>query len=248
MNNPSTAISAESQGSPGPFYGRAVPGRGERLIIGVAGGTGSGKTTVARKLRQSFPPNVVQLIPQDSYYRDQTHIPFEERLKTNYDHPLAFDNDLLIEHLDALMQGEAVEQPVYSFITHTRAQETRRLMPSQILVVEGILVLEDARLRERMDIKIYVQTDADVRFVRRLRRDLVERGRSVDAVIEQYLGVVRPMHMQFIEPTKRYADVIVPEGGDNVVAIDLLCSKIHSILEHPETRQPSSMPAGTGME
>ncbi len=232
-----------------PLYNTAIPSRAGKLIIGVAGGTGSGKTTVARKLRESFPANVVQLIPQDSYYRDQSHIDYEERLKTNYDHPLAFDNDLLIDHLDALMRNESVEQPVYSFITHTRASETRRLLPSQILVVEGILVLEDARLRDRMDIKIYVQTDADVRFVRRLRRDLIERGRSVDAVIDQYLAVVRPMHMQFIEPTKRYADVIVPEGGSNVVAIDLLCSKIHSILEHPGERLSSPFPVvGTDME
>lgn len=198
----------------------------------MAGGTGSGKTTVARKLKESFPAHVVKVIPQDSYYRDQSHLSFEERLQTNYDHPLAFDNDLLIEHLDLLMRDQAVEQPVYSFITHTRAHETRRVEPSQILVVEGILVLEDARLRERMDIKVYVQTDADVRFVRRLQRDLHERGRSIDSVVEQYLTVVRPMHMQFIEPTKRYADVIIPEGGSNVVAIDLLCSKIHSILDH----------------
>ncbi len=223
-----------------PLYNTTIPNRAGKLIIGVAGGTGSGKTTVARKLRESFPPNVVQLIPQDSYYRDQSHIDFEERLK---------NNDLLIDHLDALMRNESVEQPVYSFITHTRASETRRLLPSQILVVEGILVLEDARLRDRMDIKIYVQTDADVRFVRRLRRDLIERGRSVDAVIDQYLAVVRPMHMQFIEPTKRYADVIVPEGGSNVVAIDLLCSKIHSILEHPGERLSSPFPVvGTDME
>lgn len=222
------------------------PERGGKLIIGVAGGTGSGKTTVARKLKESFPPHVVQLIPQDSYYRDQSHMDFEERLKTNYDHPLAFDNDLLIQHLDALMQDRPVEQPVYSFITHTRASETRRLDPCQIVVVEGILVLEDSRLRERMDIKIYVQTDADVRFVRRLRRDLIERGRSVDAVIDQYLAVVRPMHMQFIEPTKRYADVIIPEGGSNVVAIDLLCSKIHSILEHPGQKLETPFPVVGG--
>lgn len=231
---PSSATSAE---------GAPVPQTGRKLIIGVAGGTGSGKTTVARKMQESFPPHVVQLIPQDSYYRDQSHLSYEERLTTNYDHPLAFDNDLLIQHLDDLKADRPVEQPVYSFITHTRASETRRVLPCQILIVEGILVLEDERLRDRMDIKIYVQTDADVRFIRRLRRDLIERGRSVDSVIEQYLGVVRPMHMQFTEPTKRYADVIVPEGGSNLVAIDILCSKIHSIVEGTGTRW-SPLPFG----
>ncbi|MEW6278675.1 MAG: uridine kinase [Candidatus Eremiobacterota bacterium] len=205
---------------------------GPCLVIGVAGGTGSGKTTVARKLLEAFPDRV-QLIPQDAYYRDQGHLEFEARLATNYDHPLAFDNDLLVAHLDELSHGRPVEQPVYSFITHTRMSETLTVRPSEILVVEGILALEDPRLRERMHIRVFVDTDADVRFIRRLRRDIVERARSVDSVIEQYLGQVRPMHLQFVEPTKRYADVILPEGGSNEVAIDLLAVKIRSILASP---------------
>ncbi len=203
---------------------------GKPLVIGLAGGTGSGKTTVARKLQDTF-PDQLQLIPQDAYYRDQAHLELEKRRSTNYDHPLAFDNDLLIEHLDALIAGRPVDQPVYSFITHTRMSEVIPVQPAAILLVEGILVLEEPRLRERMDIKVFVQTDADVRFIRRLRRDIVERGRSVDSVIEQYLGQVRPMHLQFVESTKRYADIIVPEGGSNEVAIDLLMVKIRSAID-----------------
>lgn len=238
MSEPSSESSADGGQAPVAHGGPSGP----KLIIGVAGGTGSGKTTVARRLQESFPSQVLQVIPQDAYYRDQSHLSFEERLATNYDHPLAFDNDLLIQHLDLLRGGVLVQQPVYSFITHNRAEESRPVRPSQILVVEGILVLEDARLRARMDVKVFVQTDADVRFVRRLRRDLVERGRSIDSVIEQYLGVVRPMHEQFIEPTKRYADVILPEGGSNEVAIDLLCAKVHSILAG---RSPAGPPSPT---
>ena len=200
------------------------------LIIGVAGGTGSGKTTVARKLKESYPPHCVQVIAQDSYYKDQSHIPLEERHKTNYDHPNAYDNELLIEHLDALRRGESVDQPVYSFITHTRVAETRKVSPAHILVVEGILALEDARLRERMDVKIFVQTDADVRFIRRLKRDILERGRALNDVIEQYQKVVRPMHLQFTEPSKRYADIIIPEGGSNVVAIEMVRAWIDNVL------------------
>lgn len=200
------------------------------LIIGVAGGTGSGKTTVARKLKESYPPHCVQVIAQDSYYKDQSHIPLEERHKTNYDHPNAYDNELLIAHLDALRRGESVEQPVYSFITHTRVAETKTVNPAHILVVEGILALEDARLRERMDVKIFVQTDADVRFIRRLKRDILERGRALNDVIEQYQKVVRPMHLQFTEPSKRYADIIIPEGGSNVVAIEMVRAWIDNML------------------
>lgn len=172
----------------------------------------------------------VRLIPQDAYYKDQSHLEFDTRVKTNYDHPLAFDNDLLLQHLEALVAGRTVEQPVYNFVTHTRAPETVRVEPAPIVMVEGIMVLEDQRLRSLMDIKIYVDTDADERFIRRLRRDLLERGRSVDSVIDQYLTSVRPMHLQFVEPTKRYADVIIPEGGANRVAIDLLATKIQAVL------------------
>ena len=214
-----------------------LKGRGARLIIGIAGGTGTGKTTVARKLKESYPPHLVQVIAQDSYYKDQSDIPFEDRPKTNYDHPDAYDNDLLIAHLDALRRGEEVNQPVYSFITHTRCKETKVLTPSHILIVEGILALADARLRERMDVKIFVQTDADVRFIRRLRRDIMERGRSLNDVIEQYQKVVRPMHMLYTEPTKRYADIIIPEGGSNAVAIGMVRSWIGQVIERASQGQ-----------
>ncbi len=200
------------------------------LILGVAGGTGSGKTSVARALVETFKDYKVPLIPQDAYYKDQAHLTAKERAEINYDHPLAFDNELLVRHLDELVAGRAIEQPVYNFVTHTRAHESVTVHPAPIVLVEGILVLEDERLRERMDIKIYVDTDADERFIRRLKRDMIERGRSLDSVIDQYLGSVRPMHLQFVEPTKRYADVILPQGGTNLVAIDLLASKIRSIL------------------
>ena len=200
------------------------------FVVGVAGGTGSGKTTVARKLLDEFKDQPVCLIPQDAYYRDLAGVPLEERAKVNYDHPLAFDNDLLAQHLDQLIAGNSVQQPIYNYHTHSRSEDTITVSPAAIVLVEGILVLEDQKLRDRMNIKVYVDTDADERFIRRLKRDLIERGRSIDSVIEQYLGSVRPMHLQFIEPTKRYADVIVTEGGANHVAIDLLASKIRAIL------------------
>ena len=201
------------------------------FVVGVAGGTGSGKTTVARKLVEEFKDQPVRLIPQDAYYKDLKGLPLEQRAQVNYDHPFAFDNELLALHLDELIAGKPVEQPIYNYHTHSRSDDTITVEPATIILVEGILVLEDERLRQRMDIKVYVDTDADERFIRRLRRDLVERGRSIDSVIDQYLGSVRPMHLQFIEPTKRYADVILPEGGANHVAIDLLASKIRAILE-----------------
>ena len=200
------------------------------FVVGVAGGTGSGKTTVARKLVDEFKDQPVRLIPQDAYYKDLKGLPLEERAQVNYDHPLAFDNELLVAHLDNLIAGKSIEQPIYNYHTHSRSEDTITVEPAAIVLVEGILVLEDERLRQRMNIKVYVDTDADERFIRRLRRDLIERGRSIDSVIDQYLGSVRPMHLQFIEPPKRYADVIVPEGGANHVAIDLLASKIRTIL------------------
>ncbi|HXE72272.1 MAG TPA: uridine kinase [Candidatus Nitrosotenuis sp.] len=220
-----------------PSGATSANGQTPRLVIGLAGGTGSGKTTVARKLQEIFPGHQLQVIPQDAYYKDQSHLTFEERLKTNYDHPDAFDNDLLARHLDLLLAGQSVPQPVYSFITHTRTPETVLVHPAQILVVEGILVLADARLRRRMDIKVFVDTDPDVRILRRLVRDIAERGRTVESVIDQYLSVVRPMHLQFVEPTRRHADVIIPEGGGNDVAVDLLVVKIRSILHQAEVKR-----------
>jgi uridine kinase len=201
------------------------------VVIGVAGGSGSGKTSVTKAIIDSFKGHSILMIEQDYYYKDQSHLPMEERLKTNYDHPLAFDNDLLIEHIEKLLRFEAIEKPVYDYAIHTRSNEIIKVEPKDVIILEGILILEDERLRNLMDMKLYVDTDADLRIIRRLLRDIKERGRSMDSVIEQYVNVVRPMHNQFIEPTKRYADIIIPEGGHNHVAIDLMVTKIQTILE-----------------
>jgi uridine kinase len=201
------------------------------VIIGIAGGSASGKTSIAKRLKKAFESsNSVYIIRQDDYYSDQSHMPFEQRLLTNYDHPFAFDNDLLVEHLDKLTNRLSVEKPTYDFINHTRSNEIELVEPSDVIVLEGLFVLEDARIRQRLDIKIYVDTPADIRFIRRLVRDVRDRGRTLDSVVHQYTTTVRLMHEQFIEPTKRYADVIVPEGGKNEVAIDLLTTKISSII------------------
>lgn len=201
------------------------------VVIGVAGGSGSGKTSVTRAIFESFKGHSILMIEQDYYYKDQSGLPFEERLKTNYDHPLAFDNDLLIEHLQKLLRREPVEKPVYDYALHTRSKEVIHVEPKDVIILEGILILEDERLRNLMDIKLFVDTDADIRILRRLQRDIQERGRTVESVIDQYVNVVRPMHNQFVEPTKRYADIIIPEGGHNYVAIDLMVTKIQTILE-----------------
>ncbi|TWT09062.1 uridine kinase [Planomicrobium sp. CPCC 101079] len=201
------------------------------VVIGIAGGSGSGKTSVTNSIYEVFKENSVVVIEQDYYYKDQSHLAFEERLKTNYDHPLAFDTDLLIEHINSLLERKPIEKPVYNYALHTRSEETVGIEPKDVIILEGILVLDDIRLRELMDIKLFVDTDADLRIIRRLLRDINERGRTIDSVIDQYLKVVRPMHNQFIEPTKRYADVIIPEGGQNQVAIDLMVTKIKTILE-----------------
>ncbi len=204
---------------------------GNTVIVGVAGGSGSGKTTVARRLAEVVDADRVVLLAQDAYYKDQSHLSFEERCKLNYDHPLSFDNELLVDHLKLLREGKGIQVPVYDYENHARSKETLEVAPKILVVVEGILVLEDANLRDMMDIKIYVDTDADERFIRRLKRDIVERGRSLDSVVEQYLGQVRPMHQQFVEPTKKYADLILPLGGDNTVAIDVLSTKMLAIME-----------------
>ncbi|MCD7033007.1 uridine kinase [Metabacillus sp. GX 13764] len=201
------------------------------VVIGVAGGSGSGKTSVTKAIYEHFKGHSIMMLEQDYYYKDQSHLPFEERLNTNYDHPLAFDNELLIEHLIKLLQYEAIEKPVYDYKIHTRASEVIPTEPKDVIILEGILILEDERLRDLMDIKLFVDTDADLRIIRRMLRDIKERGRSIDSVIEQYVSVVRPMHNQFIEPTKRYADIIIPEGGQNHVAIDIMVTKIQTILE-----------------
>ncbi|WP_144511161.1 uridine kinase [Bacillus sp. FJAT-22090] len=201
------------------------------LIIGITGGSGSGKTSVTNAISDVFKDHSVVVIEQDYYYKDQSHLKFEERLNTNYDHPLAFDNDLLIQHINDLLNNKAVEKPVYDYAQHTRSSETITIEPKDVIILEGILVLEDERLRNLMNIKLFVDTDSDLRIIRRILRDIHERGRTVESVVEQYLSVVRPMHNQFIEPTKKYADVIIPEGGQNEVAIDLMVTKIKTILE-----------------
>ncbi|QDP40690.1 uridine kinase [Radiobacillus deserti] len=200
------------------------------VVIGVAGGTGSGKTSITRSISQRFADKTILVIEQDYYYKDQSHLPFEERLRTNYDHPLAFDNDLLIQHVNDLLNHKSIEKPVYDYALHTRSNETVEVEPKDVIILEGILILEDPRLLELMDIKVFVDTDADVRIIRRLLRDIKERGRTIDSVIDQYINVVRPMHLQFVEPTKRYADIIIPEGGQNHVAIDIMATKIQTIL------------------
>lgn len=202
------------------------------IIIGVTGGSGSGKTSVSRAIFNNFPDHSIMMLEQDSYYKDQSHLSFEERLNTNYDHPFAFDNDLLIQHVGDLLNYKAIEKPVYDYVAHTRSQATIIQEPKEVIVLEGILILEDERLRDLMDIKVYVDTDDDIRIIRRIKRDMEERGRTLDSVIEQYLTVVKPMYHQFIEPTKRYADIIVPEGGENHVAIDLITTKVASFLNH----------------
>lgn len=201
------------------------------LIIGITGGSGSGKTSVTNAISDVFKDHSVVVIEQDYYYKDQSHLQFEERLNTNYDHPFAFDNDLLIEHLQDLLNKKSVQKPVYDYAEHTRAKETVTIEPKDVIILEGILVLEDKRLRDLMDIKLFVDTDGDIRIIRRILRDIQQRGRTIDSVVEQYLSVVRPMHNQFIEPTKKYADIIIPEGGQNEVAIDLMVTKIKTILE-----------------
>jgi len=200
------------------------------IVIGVTGGSGSGKTSVSRAIFNHFPNHSIMMLEQDSYYKDQSHLSFEERLTTNYDHPFAFDTDLLIEHLQQLINYQTIEKPVYDYVAHTRSSDIIIQEPKEVIILEGILILEDSRLRELMDIKLYVDTDDDIRIIRRIKRDMEERGRTLDSVIEQYLTVVKPMYHQFIEPTKRYADVIVPEGGENHVAIDLITTKVASIL------------------
>ena len=203
---------------------------GKPIIIGVTGGSGSGKTSVSRAIFNHFPNHSIMMLEQDSYDKDQSDLSFEERLNTNYDHPFAFDTDLLIDHLQQLLAYQTIEKPVYDYVAHTRSEATIIQEPKEVIILEGILILEDERLRNLMDIKLYVDTDDDIRIIRRIKRDMEERGRTLDSVIEQYLTVVKPMYHQFIEPTKRYADVIVPEGGENHVAIDLITTKVATFL------------------
>jgi len=204
------------------------------IVVGIAGGSGSGKTTVVHRILDRVGWDRIAYLPHDAYYKDASHLPWAERIHLNYDHPKSLDNDLLITHIHKLMQGEAVDIPIYDFAQHIRSSETRHVSPSPVILVEGILVFVDKRLRELMDIKLYVDTPADIRFIRRLLRDINERGRTVQSVVEQYQNTVRPMHMRFVEPTKEYADIIIPEGGHNDVAMEMVIGRIEALLADHE--------------
>lgn len=205
-------------------------GRRRPIVVGVAGGTGAGKTTISHTILRRIGPERIAYIQHDSYYRDLSRLPLEERRTHNFDHPDALEDALLLEHLHRLLAGQAVEVPVYDFGRYVRLPQTRRVASRPVIILEGILVFANPALRELMNIKIYVDADADVRLIRRILRDVHERGRSLESVLEQYLETVRPMHLEFVEPSKRYADVIVPEGGQNVVALDMICSRIEATL------------------
>ena len=200
------------------------------VIIGLAGGTGSGKSTITDAIRSEV-KNQITLIPQDSYYKNFGLLPPEKRNKINYDHPDSFDNELLIEHLKLLKKNIPLQKPIYDFKTHSRIDKTILIKPSRIIIVEGILIFENEQLRELMDIKIFIDTDADIRILRRIERDIKERGRSLESVILQYRNTVQPMHIEFVEPSKRYADIIIPEGGSNKIGINMIVTKIRNILE-----------------
>jgi uridine kinase len=199
------------------------------LVVGIAGGTGSGKTTVAQRLERAMPPGRCAMIEHDAYYRDQGHLSPDERAEINYDHPSSLDSALLAAHLRELRAGSAVEVPIYDFATHTRRAQTRSVAPARVILVEGILVFSEPALREQMDIKLFVDTDPDIRLMRRIRRDLEERGRSFQSVRDQYYATVRPMHLEHVEPSKRWADLILPEGGNNRVALDILLGQLWRI-------------------
>lgn len=217
------------------------------MIIGICGGTGSGKTTVANRILESVSKDEVIFLQQDSYYRDLDKLPLDIRNVVNFDHPDAIDNDSLVEHLRALKAGEAVELPLYDFKTHSRRAETLHMEPRPIIIIEGILIFAEQRLLDEMDIKVYVDTPDDIRFIRRLRRDVAERGRTAESVIEQYLSTVRPMHMQFVEPSKRYADVIIPEGGHNLVSIGLISGRIRERLADAAAARTDAAAVGVSL-
>lgn len=208
---------------------RAIP-----LIIGVAGGTGSGKTTVAQKLSSALPPNACAIIDHDAYYRDRSALNDAERALVNYDHPDALESELLAQHLRDLRERRAANVPIYDFVTHTRRSETRTVQPCRVIIVEGIMTLAEPAVRACLDIKIYVDTDADIRLMRRIHRDMQDRGRSFESIREQYAKTVRPMHLQFVEPSKRHADLVIPEGGENLVAIDVVIARLLAAVAIPQ--------------
>ncbi len=200
------------------------------FIIGVAGGTGSGKTTVSRRIHEAVNVGHIAYIQHDNYYRDQSHLSREERALTNYDHPNSLETELLVQHLLALKAGQAIEMPLYDFTLDTRSPHTQHIDPAPVILVEGILIFVEKQLRDLMDVRIFVDTDADIRFIRRLRRDINERGRTLDSVVQRYMSTVRPMHLEFVEPSKRYVDIIVPRGGDNRVAMEMIVARIDALL------------------
>src|ERR1044071_2115101 len=217
------------------------------MIIGICGGTGSGKTTVANRILQAVGAHEVAFIQQDSYYRDLDRMPLDYRRKVNFDHPDAIDNDLMVEHLRSLKEGHGVDLPLYDFKNHARRPETLRMEPKLITIVEGILIFAEPRLLDEMDVKVFVDTPDDIRFIRRLRRDVAERGRTVESVIEQYLATVRPMHTQFVEPSKRCDDVIIPEGGHNLVSISLISGRIRERLADARRTRAEGKAVGVGL-
>lgn len=204
------------------------------ILIGIAGGTGSGKSTVTDEIYKNITESNIAIIEQDSYYKSQDHLSYDDRVKTNYDHPFAFDNNLLVSHLKKLLAGQSIDKPIYDFEIHNRKKETIKVEPRDIIILEGILILNEEEIRALLDIKIYVDTDADVRVIRRILRDIKERGRSLDSIILQYINTVRPAHLQFVEQSKRYADIVIPEGGHNKVAIDIILAKINEIIKEKE--------------
>lgn len=207
-----------------------MPSNESPIVIGIAGGSGSGKTTVANVILQRVGSHRIAFLPHDAYYRDMRHLPFAQRIETNFDHPNSLETELMIQHIEQLKCWQPVDLPIYDFTTHSRTDQTMRVEPQRVILVEGILIFGEALLREMMDVKIFVDTDADIRFIRRLRRDIAERGRTTERVVEQYLSTVRPMHLEFVEPSKRYADVIIPEGGLNAVAMDMVIARIEALL------------------
>lgn len=212
-----------------------MPTKIKPLIIGIAGGTGSGKTTVANVILRRVGAQHLAFLPHDAYYRDRPDLSRAERARINYDHPDSLDTDLLVQHLNQLRAGQPVEMPVYDFTTDSRTNRTIHVEPRRVILVEGILIFYEAALRSLFDVKIFVDTDADIRFIRRLQRDIVERGRTTESVINQYLNTVRPMHLEFVEPSKRYADVIIPEGGLNTVALDMVIARVSSLLNENDS-------------
>jgi uridine kinase len=207
-----------------------MPNRTTPLVIGIAGGSGSGKTTLANLLRERVGADRIAYLPHDAYYKDLSDLPPNQRMEINFDHPDSLDSALLIQHVQQLRDNRAIDLPLYDFKTHTRTRNTQRIEPKPVIMVEGILIFADPELRKLMDVKIFVDTDADIRFIRRLERDIHERGRTTEMVVHQYLNTVRPMHLDFVEPSKRYADVIVPEGGLNTVAMEMVAARLEAML------------------